>query len=38
MRKSIDLFLVESNIGKKNVLEAFKTAAGLCQALEEERY
>ena len=37
MRKSIDLFLVESNIGKKNVAEAFQTAAGLCEALEEER-
>lgn len=28
----------ESNIGKKNVLEAFQTAAGLCKALEEERF
>lgn len=28
----------ESNIGKKNVAEAFQTAAGLCEALEEERF
>ena len=37
MRIYINLFLVESNIGKKNVMEAFQTAAGLCEALEEER-
>lgn len=37
MRIYINLFLVESNIGKKNVAEAFQTAAGLCEALEEER-
>ena len=37
MRIYINLFLVESNIGKNNVVEAFQTAAGLCEALKEER-